>query len=83
MNGVAAGAFRDFQDCIDREIGRRALSGQFVSLIGSREVRGGAVVRRRHRDRGNAEFGGGAGDPQRDFPAIGDQNLLERHDWPF
>ena len=83
MHGVAAGARRGLQQRIDRQIGRRALSGELAKLLRRRGMRGGAVVRRRHRNGGDTEFGGGAGDPQRDFPAVGDQNLLERHGWPF
>ena len=61
----------------DIEIGRRAAPAERPDLIDSPDMQGGRVVLGMDTDCGDAEFGGGLGDADGDFAAIGDQEFLE------
>jgi hypothetical protein len=79
MNGLGSGLAGSRQYFIDRQIGRRPLTGQFASLAGGAQMRGRGIISGKDRNRRDLEFGGGARDPQRNLAAVGDQELLERH----
>src|SRR5262249_44610028 len=80
-----AGPFRGPDDFINREVGadRVALLADLVGLIGLEPVLAVAVFVREHRNGLGAEFEGGTKRPDRDLPAVGDQDLAEHVPAPF
>ena len=79
VDGVGAGARRDVEQLVDDEVGlagRRAAEG--VRLVGDLHVLGVAVRVGVDRDRADAGVLAGAGDPDGDLAAVGDEDLRER-----
>ena len=78
VHGVGAGDLAGGEQARHVEIalggGRRA---DAHALVGEAHVHGIGVGRRVHGHRGDADFLAGAQDPERDLPAVGDQDLFE------
>jgi hypothetical protein len=77
MHGVGARLLRGVDDSIDPEITvpRRA-SADRVRLVGVPHVERGSIALGVDGDRRNAHFTACAGNPNGDFAAVGDENLL-------
>ncbi|GAA2889265.1 hypothetical protein GCM10010524_21960 [Streptomyces mexicanus] len=74
MDQRATGAPGDVHDPLGVEIGRDALAGQRMRLVGQAHVRRVAVLGGEHGDGPQPESGGGAVDADGDLPAVGDQD---------
>ena len=76
---VAGGRFGGGDDGFDVEIGARANGVERVRLVSAAHVQRGGVVLGVDGDGGDAQFARGAHDSDRDFAAVGDQQLGDGH----
>ena len=78
MQRVAAGAARDVHHLVDAEIAlARGRGADRVRFVGQADVQRGAVGVAIDGDGNNAHLAAGSRDPDGDFAAIGDEDLLE------
>jgi len=82
MQGIAAGLYRQVHQLARVQVaGQRVLADE-IGLVGTLDVQRMAVGFGEHRHRADAHFGTGADDAHRDFPAVGDQQLLDHAVFP-
>ncbi len=82
MQGIAAGFHRQIDQLARVQVaGQRVLADE-IGFVGALDVQRMAVGFGEHRHRANAHFGTGADDAYRDFPAVGDQQLLDHAVFP-
>ena len=78
MDGLCATAPGHGDDFLQVEIGfGRGRRSQVVGLIGATHVQRAAIHIRIDGNRGYTHFAAGANHAYRDFPAVGNENLLE------
>ena len=82
MNGVAAGHPGDRDDLCNVQIGPRARPAQGHGVIGRLDVEAGGIIGGVDRGGRQAQFAGRPGDADRDFAAVGDQDMVEGHGLP-
>ena len=79
MDRVGAGAARDVDQTVDAQVAvGRAVAAERPGLVGHAHVAGRAIAVGVHRHRGEPGLAGRANDADRDFAAIGDENLVHR-----
>jgi hypothetical protein len=83
VDGVAARRVGRRNDCFRIHIGGGALTRQRLNLVGDTGVQGSSVIHGTNSDGRQSHVGGRAGDADRDFAAIGDQQSCHTHDWSF
>ncbi len=80
VNGVHARAARGIEQRRDRQVGlRRGRGADPQRLVGRLDVRRVAIGVGEHGDRAQAQRARRAQHPQRDLPAVGDEDRSERH----
>jgi hypothetical protein len=77
VHGVGAGLLGGSQDVVDVEVGRHPRAAQRHRRVGLGHVRGSGVVDREDRHRRQPQISGGAGDPDGDLAAVGDEQAGE------
>ena len=79
VDRIGAGPARGRDDLVDRQVRpyRMALLADLIRLVGLEPVHGVAVLVRIHRDGRDAQFVGGAERADRDFAAVGDEDLVD------
>ncbi|MGX1330982.1 hypothetical protein AB7M56_005481 [Bradyrhizobium elkanii] len=79
MQRIATRGLGRRDDGLDVEIGPRAAAWNLVARVGGSDMQRGGIVGGMDRDGRDAAVGSGAGNPDRDLTAIGNQQFLERH----
>ena len=79
MDRIATRGLRNGDDLIEVEIGGGARTAQGTALVGLARMQRGRIVLGKYRERADSKFGGGAHYPDRDFTAIGDQQIDRHH----
>jgi len=77
MQGIAADFHRQVHQLARVQVAGQRVFADEMRLVGALDVQRMAVGLGEHRHRADAHFGTGTHDAHRNFPAVGDQQLLD------